>query len=274
MKKLFAILLALAMMLSLLACGGEDKKPADGTTEATTTEATTTEATTTEATTTTEETTTEATTTTPEPDPIVYIPELFTKVDITKENHVDLQVTNEQLEEGAEAAMWDEDGEGVLVNAATLISFNLPKDIPVDTTVVVHIKGTSEDNFRVWLLDSGVVTSSNQVNMLNDMKFFSFGEYDFLFELTCQYFDAEIADNLAKKLCFKAASWNTTLTNLKIDEVGIFEGTLDEYKLACENPEAYVPAEGEVNEAPAEEAETPAEDAEAPAEDTEEATEE
>ncbi len=248
MKRLLCFLLCLVVLaITLCGCGDSNKPvkdPTDGTTEATTTEApTTTEATTTEATTTTEETTTEATTTEPEPEPLVYVESLFDKIPVTKENHVDLQVTNEQLEEGSEAAAWDEDGEGVLVNGATLISFNLPKDVPVDTTVVAYIKGSSEDNFRLWLLDAGVVTSSNQINMQNDMKFFAFGEYEFFCELTCQYFDAEIADNVAKKLCFKAPSWDSTLTNLKIDKIAIFEGTLEEYREACLNPPADTPDE-------------------------------
>ncbi len=263
MKKLFAILLAALTLLSLVACGNDTAKEPETTTTEATTEATTTEATTTEATTTTTEpTTTEATTTTPAPDPLVYIESLFTKVDITKDNHVDLQVTNEQLEEGSEAAVWDEDGEGVLVNAATLISFNLPKDIPIDTTVVFHVKGTSDDNFRMWFLDTGVATSSNQFNATNEEGFFN-GEFEFFVELTCQYFDAEIADNLAKKICFKASSWNTTLTNLKIDECEFFEGTLEEYRAAMEAAleSGEVPAEGAEaeTEAPVDEADAPAE---------------
>lgn len=263
MKKIFALLLAAMMLLSLVACGNDTAKEPENTTEATT-EATTTEATTTEATTTTTEpTTTEATTTTPAPDPLVYIESLFTKVDITNENKKELQITNEAVENEAEAAIWDEDGEGVLVNGVTLVSFNLPKDIPVDTTVVFHIKGTSDDNFRLWLLDSGVVTSSNQFNATNDEGYFK-GEYEFFVELTCQYFDADIADNLAKQIAFKAASWNTTLTNLKIDECQFFEGTLEEYRTAMEAAleSGEVPAEGAevVTEAPADEADAPAEE--------------
>ncbi len=266
MKKLLAIMMAALMALSLVACGDKPANTPD-TTKATTTEATTTtEETTTEATTTTVTTTTEATTTTPAPDPLVYIESLFTKIAVAKENHVDLQVTNEQLEEGSEAAVWDEDGDGVLVNGATLISFNLPEAIPLDTTLVVYIKGNAEDNFRCWLLDEGVVTSSNQINMQNDMKFFSYGDYEFFLELTAQYYDADVANNMANKLCFKAPSWDSTLTNLTIDQIGIFEGTLEEYRAACENPEAYAPAEGEVTEAPEAEGEAPAEDIETEAE--------
>ncbi len=246
MKKLLCLALAVVMLLSLTACGDKPAKtPDEGSTEATTTEATTTEATTT-----TEETTTEATTTEPEPEPLVYVESLFTKIPVTKENKVDVALAEGATETEDEIIVWDEDGEGVLITSANLITFALPYDVPVDTTVVIHAKGTSDDNFRAWLMDSALVTSSNQINMLNDMKYFANGDFDFLLELTCQYFDAEIADNIAKKICFKASSWNTALTNLKIDELAIFNGNLEEYRTACENPEAYTP------EQPAEEVTT------------------
>ncbi len=221
-----------------------DATTTEATTEATTTEATTTttEATTTEATTvttteattvtTTEATTvttTEATTvtttaaatvaTTAKEEPQAEVDSLFVKVPVTKANN--------GMVNGGDAKWLD--GEGVNVKGISLISFKLPEAIPMDETVVVRIKGNSKDNFRVWLLDAGQTTSSNQVNMQNDMGF-SGGDFDLLVELTVQYIDAEIADNLAKQIAFKAPSWDSTLTDLTVTEISVFNGTMKEYR--------------------------------------------
>lgn len=104
-------------------------------------------------------------------------------------------------------------------------------------TVVVHIKGTSDSNFRVWLLDNDEVTSSRQINMSDYFRFES-GEYDYLIELTTEYFDAEIADDTARQLAFKALTWDTTLDNFTVNEIGVYYGTLDDYMAGAEsNPE-------------------------------------
>ncbi len=135
-------------------------------------------------------------------------------------------------------------GEGITANNCTMISFMLPKNVPVGETIVAHIKGRADDNFRIWLLDSGEVTSSNQVNAVNDLSFFM-GEFDFYVELEAQYIDNSIDGNIARKLAFKAPTYNSTLNNLTIDSVEIFYGTLKEYRAEAKTDDGKKPASAE-----------------------------
>ncbi len=145
---------------------------------------------------------------------------LFINVPVTKENN--------QIAADAGNAKWNSDG-SLTVKNTSLISFTLPESIPMDETVVARIKGKSAGNFRVWLLDAGQVTSSNQVNVQNDFGFMG-GEFELLVELTVQYIDNNIADNLAKQIAFKAPSWNTNLDDFTIESIEIFKGTMKEYR--------------------------------------------
>ncbi len=133
---------------------------------------------------------------------------------------------------------WGKDS--LTVKGASMVSFNLPKELPMDTTVVASIKGKSDGNFRVWLLDSGEVTSSNQVNMQSEFAYVG-GEFEFLVEMTVQYVDNNIADNLARKLAFKAPSWDSKLDGLVIEEIGIYYGTLRDYKKALKGDDDTKP---------------------------------
>ncbi len=268
MKRLFAVLLSLVMVLSLAACGDNaDVKP--DVTEATepVTEAT---ETVTEATTVaTTEATTEATEPEPEPEPEpkpVYVADMFTPIPITAENFGRGQVANELIQSDNAALTWAE-GNGVNIVGATLVSFKLPEGVTMGNTICVHIKGESVGNFRTWLIDDAEVTSSEQHNMEVDYKFFG-GEFDEIIEYTVQYVDNTITDDTATQFAFKASSWNTTLDGLTVTEVGVFKGTLEEYKAATADA---VPADGEDTpaegeEAPAEGEDTPAEGEDTPAE--------
>ena len=269
MKRLLAVLLALVMVLSLAACGdnANDNTPVTEATEPDVTEATepVTEATTEATTVATTEATTEATEPEPEPEPEpkpVYVADMFTPIPVTTDNFGRGQVANELIESDNEALTWAE-GNGVTIVGATLVSFKLPEGVTMGNTICVHIKGESVGNFRTWLIDDGEVTSSEQHNMETDYGFTG-GEFDEIIEYTVQYVDNTIADDTATQFAFKASSWNTTLDGLTITEVGVYKGTLEEYKAATADA---VPAEGE--EAPAENAEgenAPAEGEDAPAE--------
>lgn len=260
MKKILALILALCMVLSLAACGDNAKDDTPATTPAP--EATEPEVTEPEVTTT-EPETEPVTTTEPEPEPEpepkpVYVPELFTPIPITAENFGRGQVANELIESTNEALAWTE-GNGVVITGATLVSFKLPEGVPMDSTICVHIKGGSAGNFRTWLIDDTEVTSSNQHNMETDYGFIN-GEFDEIIEYTVQYVDNTITDDTATQFAFKASSWNTTLDGLTVTEVGVFKGTLEEYKAAAE---AAAPAAEGGAEAPVEaETEAPAENAE------------
>lgn len=272
MKRLLAVLLSLVMVLSLAACGdnANDNTPVTDATEPDVTEATepvteaTTEATTTEATT--------VATTEPEPEPEpepkpVYVADMFTAIPVTADNFGRGQVANELIEADNEALTWAE-GNGVTIVGATLVSFKLPEGVTMGNTICVHIKGESVGNFRTWLIDDGEVTSSEQHNMETDYGFTG-GEFDEIIEYTVQYVDNTIADDTATQFAFKASSWNTTLDGLTITEVGVYNGTLEEYKAATADA---VPAEGEDASAEGEVTTAP-EGEDAPAEDGEDSAE-
>lgn len=131
---------------------------------------------------------------------------------------------------------WTDDG--LTINGATLVAFKLPSGVGMGNTIVVHIKGTSDNNFRLWLLDEVEVTASRQIDM-NEYFRFNSGEYDYLIELTTEYVDAEIANDTALQLAFKALTWDTTLDGLTINELGVYYGTLEDYMAGVEsNPDA------------------------------------
>lgn len=247
MKKLLALLMALVLVLTLVACGNDTKAPSNGTEpnepEVTEPEVTEPEVTEPEVT---EPEVTEPEVTEPEPEPEPesepepepeYVAELFTAIPLTAENFGRAHVANELIEDTEnEAFTWSEEG-GVNVVGATLISFKLPENVVMGDSVVVHIKGESESNFRLWLIDDDEHTSSAQINMMDNFQFIT-GEFDTMFELTVEYVDADINDDTATQFAFKAPSWNSTLDNITIEELSVFYGTMEDYKAAVGTDEA------------------------------------
>lgn len=185
----------------------------------------------------------------------VYVADMFTPVPVTAENFGRGQVSNNLIEATDAALTWAE-GNGVTIVGATLVSFKLPEGVVLGDTICVHIKGESAGNFRTWLIDDAEVTSSEQHNMENDYGYVS-GPFDKIIEYTVQYVDNDITDDTATQFAFKASSWNTTLDGLTVSEVGVYKGTLDEYRAATAGAVPAENAEGE--EAPAEGEEAPAE---------------
>ena len=43
----------------------------------------------------------------------------------------------------------------ITVNEINQFAFLLPEVVPIDGTVVIHIKGSSDSDFRAWLLGAG-----------------------------------------------------------------------------------------------------------------------
>ncbi len=167
-------------------------------------------------------------TTQPDPEPIDP-DSLFTKIPVTEANFGHVSGGN-----SADSLTWLTGG-GVTVDKASLISFKLPESLPIGTTVVAKIKGTSEGNFRTWLLNSGESTMSNQVNAQNDLGFTG-GDYELLMEFTVVDFDST-GSTASHRIGFKAPSWDTYLTNFTLTELGIFKGTLDDYNDALNGTE-------------------------------------
>lgn len=145
---------------------------------------------------------------------------------------IEIPLTPENLGIGcgltADQVTWND--VGFTVNDITQISFLLPEPVPMGETVVVHVIGTCDDNFRMWLMESGAATSSNQYNM-QSWGFYG-GEFDEYIELTATDFDGRGVTE-ATEFNFKAPTYDTTLTNLTVTYCGIFYGTYDEYEAAA-----------------------------------------
>lgn len=145
---------------------------------------------------------------------------------------IEIPLTPENLGIGcgltADQVTWND--VGFTVNDITQISFLLPEPVPMGETVVVHVIGTCDDNFRMWLMESGAATSSNQYNM-QSWGFYG-GEFDEYFQLTATDFDGRGVTE-ATEFNFKAPTYDTTLTNLTVTYCGIFYGTLEEYEAAA-----------------------------------------
>lgn len=144
----------------------------------------------------------------------------------------EIPLTPENLGTGcgltAEQVTWNDTG--FSANGVTQVSFLLPEPVPMGDSVVIHVIGSCDDNFRMWLMESGAATSSNQYNMQN-WGFYG-GEFDEYFELTATDFDGKSVTE-ATEFNFKAPSYDSTLTNLTVTYCGIFYGTYDEYEAAA-----------------------------------------
>lgn len=127
-----------------------------------------------------------------------------------------------------ESVIWDNGTASV--NELNQFSLVLPTTCVQGDTVTLHIKGSSDSQFRVWLLASNAKTASNQWKSV-DNGFSGEGEFEYFIELTCQYIDADF--ETAEDVNFKAASYNTQLINFKLDYVGVTYGSMADIEAAA-----------------------------------------
>lgn len=116
-------------------------------------------------------------------------------------------------------------------NDIALFSLVLPENVPLGDTVVVHLKGTSDGDFRVWLLGAGETdekgseaTFSNQWKASENGAEFP-GEFEKYIELTAEDYDGQSLTE-ADRLALKGPSFGTNLSNTKLTYVGIVYGTV------------------------------------------------
>lgn len=121
----------------------------------------------------------------------------------------------------ADALIWGDNSVTAPDNA--IISIKLPEPVVEGETVVVHIKGTSDGDFRVWLLGAEEKTCSNQYKMSDHG--FTTGEFEVYIELGFTDWDG-YGHTSAEELAIKGPSYGTNLTNTKLDYVGITKGTM------------------------------------------------
>lgn len=144
---------------------------------------------------------------------------------VNAEGEIEIALTQDNWGANAgtavDAVTW---GEGTITaNELGQFSLKLPTTCVDGDTVVLHIKGSAEDNFRVWLLAANAGTASNQWKSA-DAGYAGTGEFEFYIELTCQYYDVDF--ETAEDVNFKAPSWDGALTNFTLDYVGVLYGTM------------------------------------------------
>ena len=121
----------------------------------------------------------------------------------------------------------------VTVNEINQFAFLLPEMVDIDNTVVIHIKGTSDGDFRAWLLGAGTseekgsaATFSNQWKA-SDNGFTAPAEFEKYIELTAEDFDSQ-GFTSANRVNFKAPSYDSTLVNFTLTYLGVIYAPMSE----------------------------------------------
>ena len=94
------------------------------------------------------------------------------------------------------------------------ISWYLPEAVAAGETVTVHVKGTADDDFRMWLINVNEVTNSEQYKMSEHG--FTSGEFDVTFTLT--------ATDEATEFFVKGYQYGTNLNNVTITYLDVTKG--------------------------------------------------
>lgn len=114
-------------------------------------------------------------------------------------------------------------------NEIALFDLILPEKVALGETVVVHIKGSTDGDFRVWLLAEGESDEKGcEITFSNQWKGSENGleapsEFEKYIELTASDFDGQ-GMTAADRLAFKGPSFGTNLANLKLTYVSVMKG--------------------------------------------------
>ncbi len=159
--------------------------------------------------------------------------------------------------------------DGSVTSSGTSFSVKLAEAVPDGDTVTVHIKGSSDGDFRVWLA-AGTATFSNEpLWKASEQGVTTPGEFDVTFDLTA--FPKDGTGTAADCIMFKAPSYDSKLSNFKLTFLSINGDEAPAAEAEAEEAPAEAEAEAEPEEAPAEAAEETTAEAPAEAETTAEA---
>ena len=120
----------------------------------------------------------------------------------------------------------------VTADDVEIIAFALHRNVVVGETVTVHIKGSADGDFRVWLIGADVTASKGDHATFSEQwksseNGFTGGEFEYYITLTAA--DAEpIGGTEANKVCFKAPAAHGILDNLTVTYLGITYPSADE----------------------------------------------
>ncbi len=128
---------------------------------------------------------------------------------------------------------------GFTVADGAQASFKLPQEIPLDQAVLVHIAGSADGNFRVFLEYNGWDRASTIVMMNELIEGYTGGEFDVYFTLTTEDSEGK-GVTAANEINFKGPTYDTNLVNLTVETCEIFIGDTEAYKAAGGNACAVV----------------------------------
>lgn len=159
----------------------------------------------------------------------------LTSVSITYEGAAAQDATGADTASGEIVIPLDEDHLGagdvtfdngtVTADGISLFMMHLPENVPLGNTVVIHVKGSSDGDFRSWLMAAENTQSTFSNQWKASENGYTSGEFEKYIELTAEDFDSTNrteADNVA----FKAPSYDSNLTNLKLTYLGVIYGTM------------------------------------------------
>jgi|LSQX01.3.fsa_nt_gb LPXTG-motif cell wall-anchored protein len=126
----------------------------------------------------------------------------------------ELSIAADNLGRGAGDSTVVENADGSITTATSNISFYLPAPVKAGEEVTVHITGSSDGDFRVWLIDEQEVTNTTIYKMSEHG--FTSGDFDETFTLTA---NADVTDST--EIFFKAPAWDAPLNNLTLTLVDI-----------------------------------------------------
>ena len=107
-----------------------------------------------------------------------------------------------------------------------LFALVLPENVKLGDTVTIHIKGSADDDFRVWLLaNSTTDEKGSEATFSNQWKgsengFTAPGEFEKYITLT--------GKETANAVLFKGPSYGVNLSNLKLTYVGVVYGSMED----------------------------------------------
>ncbi len=114
-----------------------------------------------------------------------------------------------------------------------LFALVLPENVKLGDTVTIHIKGSADDDFRVWLLaNSTTDEKGSEATFSNQWKgsengFTAPGEFEKYITLTAEDYDAQ-GGTEADRVAFKGPSYGVNLSNLKLTYVGVVYGSMED----------------------------------------------
>lgn len=133
-----------------------------------------------------------------------------------------------KIANGAEAYEIVETQLAVTNSSATQITYKIDKR-DLNSTVVVHFKGTSDGLFRYWISETESQRAATKITAIDDAAAYS--EFDVTVELVLDNAAGQGA-SFGEYLLFKGASGGGALNNLNLEYVGIYYGTKAEYDAA------------------------------------------